>query len=166
VDASGVTLAMTRLYGRAPAGARVVGSVPQNDGPSVTILGALSVQGLQAVMAVDGATDADVWRTSVKQVLGPTLARGAIVVMDNWPAHKAVGVPQAIARRGARPLYLPRCSPDLSPIAPGWSKVKTAVRKAQARTRAVLAAAIAEAMVTVSHTDACGWFKHCGYPLR
>jgi transposase len=166
VDESGVNLAMTRLYGRAPAGERVVGSVPQHYGQRVTMLGAMGVQGLQAVMTVDGATDADVFRTYVTQVLGPTLTRGAMVVMDNLPAHKAVGVQQALARRGARRLYLPPYSPDLSPIEPCWSKVKTALRKVKARPRAVLDTASAEAMVTVSHTDAWGWFKHCGYPLR
>jgi transposase len=166
VDESGVNLAMTRLYGRAPAGERVVGSVPQNYGPHVTMLGALGVQGLQAVMTIDGATDAAVFRTYVKKVLGPTLTPGDMVVMDNLQAHKAVGVQQAIGRRGARLLYLPPYSPDLSPIEPCWSKVKTALRKVKARTRTVLDAAIAEAMVTVSHTDAWGWFKHCGYPLH
>jgi transposase len=166
VDESSVNLAMTRLYGRAPAGERVVGSVPQNYGSNVTMLGALGIQGLQAVMTVDGATDADVFRTYVKQVLGPTLIPGDIVVMDNLQAHKAVGVQQALARRGARLLYLPPYSPDLSPIEPCWSKVKTALRKAKARTREALDTAIAAVMVTVSLADAWGWFKHCGYSLR
>jgi transposase len=166
VDESGVNLAMTRLYGRAPAGERVMGSVPQHYGQNVTMLGTLGVQGLEAVMTVDGATDTEVFRTYVKQVLGPTLTPGDIVVMENLQAHKAVGVQQALARRGARRLYLPPYSPDLSPIEPCWSKVKTALRKAKARTRAALDAAIAEAMTTVSHTDAWGWFKHCGYPLQ
>jgi transposase len=166
VDESGVNLAMTRLYGRAPAGARVVGSVPQNYGPNVTMLGALGLHGLHAVLTVDGATDADVFRTYLKQVLAPTLTRGDMVVMDNLGAHKAVGIQQAIARRGARLRYLPPYSPDLSPIEPCWSKLKLALRKAKARTRAALEAAIAEAMMTVTHTDAWGWFKHCGYPVH
>ena len=130
------------------------------------MLGALSVQGLQAVMTVDGPTDADVFRAYVRQMLGPTLTPGDIVVMDNLQAHKAVGVQQALARRGARLLDLPPYSPDLSPIEPCWSKVKTALRTAKARTRAVLDAAIAEAMVAVSPTDAGNWFKHCGYPIH
>jgi transposase len=166
VDESSVNLAMTRLYGRAPAGERVVGSAPQNYGPNVTILGALSVQGFQAVMTVEGPTDADVFRTYVKRVLGPTLTPGDIVVMDNLQAHKAVGVQQAIARRGAQLLYLPPYSPDLAPIEPCWSQVKTALRKVKARTRAVLDAAIAEAMIAVSPADAWNWFKHCGYPVQ
>jgi transposase len=166
VDDAGVNLALTRLYGRAPAGERVVGSVPQNYGPHVTMLGALGIEGLHAVLTVDGATDADVVRPYITQVLGPTLTPGAMVVMDNWGAHKAVGVQQAIARRGARRLYLPPYAPDLSPIEPGWSQLKTALRQAKARTRAALDAAIAPAMMTVRHADAWGWFKHCGYPVQ
>ena len=166
VDESGVNLAMTRLHGRAPTGERVVGSVPQNYGQNVTMLGALGVHGLQAVMTVDGATDTDVFRTYVKRVLGPTLVPGDIVVMDNLRAHKAVGVQQALARRGARLLYLPPYSPDLSPIEPCWSKVKTALRTAKARTRAALDTAITGALITVTSTDAQGWFRHCGYTLR
>ena len=37
IDESGITLAMTRLYGRAPQGERVLGSTPQHDGPHVTL---------------------------------------------------------------------------------------------------------------------------------
>jgi transposase len=166
VDESSVNLALTRRYGRAPPGKRVIGSVPQNYGPNVTMLGTLGVQGLHAVMTVDGATDADVFRTYVKQVLGPTLTPGDIVVMDNVRAHKALGVQQALARRGARLRYLPPYSPDLAPIEPCWSTVKTALRQAKARTRGALDTAMAAAMGTVSLADACGWFKHCGYPLQ
>ena len=157
---------MTRQYGRAPRGTRVIGSVPQNYGSNVTMLGTLGAQGLQAVMTVEGATDAEVFRTYVKRVLGPTLRRGDIVVMDNLRAHKAVGVQQALARRGARLLYLPPYSPDLSPIEPCWSKVKTALRTAQARVRDALDTAITRALSTITATDAHSWFAYCGYALR
>jgi hypothetical protein len=40
IVASGVNLAMTRLYGRAPMGTRVIDSVPHHDGPNLTIVGA------------------------------------------------------------------------------------------------------------------------------
>ena len=72
VDALGVNLALTRLYGRAPAGQRVGGRVPQNYGANVTLLGALGIQGLQAVMTVDGAMDTDIFRADVKHVLSPS----------------------------------------------------------------------------------------------
>jgi transposase len=166
VDEAGVNLALTRLYGRAPRGKRAVGSVPQNYGPNVTILGTLGRQGLQAVMTVDGATDTEVFRTYVKHVLGPTLVPGDMVVMDNLRAHKSVGIQQSIARRGARLLCLPPYSPDLAPIEPCWSKMKTAPRKAKARTREALDVAITGALVTITSSDAAGWFRHCGYALQ
>lgn len=55
IDASGVNLAMTQRYGRAPPGERVVGRVPPNDGQHITLLGALSAHGIDAVMTVEGA---------------------------------------------------------------------------------------------------------------
>jgi hypothetical protein len=67
---SGVHLAMPRLCGRAPRGERVGETVPQNDGPKVTMMGALSLQGLDAGMTVDGATEGDVFRAYVEPVLG------------------------------------------------------------------------------------------------
>jgi transposase len=166
VDESGVNLAMTRRYGRAPRGTRVTGRVPQHDGQNVPMLGTLGVQGLQAVMTVEGATDADVFRTSVTRVLGPTWRPGDIVVMDHRRAHQAVGVQQALARRGARLLYVPPYSPALSPIEPCWSKVKTALRKAKARARDALDTAITRALTTVTAADAHRWCEYGGYAFR
>ena len=89
-----------------------------------------------------------------------------MVVLDNLRAHKAVGIQQALARRGARLLFLPPYSPDLSPIEPCWSKVKTALRKAKARTRDALDTAITSALTPVTGTDAHSWFAYCGYTLQ
>jgi transposase len=166
IDESGLNIAMTRLYGRAPRGERVLGSVPQNYGQNVTILGALSCTGLEAVMTVEGATDADVFRAYVRQVLCPTLRTGDIVIADNLSAHKAAGVQEAIAAKGARLLYLPPYSPDLNPIEQCWSKLKTFLRAAKARTREALEAAVTRALVTVTESDARAWFAHSGYVLH
>jgi DDE superfamily endonuclease len=116
VDESGVNLAMTRLFGRAPRGERVTGSVPQNYGSNVTMLGSLGLGGLGPLMTVDGATDGDVFGIYLEEVLGPTLRRGDIVLMENLGAHKVSGVREAIEARGAKLIYLPPYSPDLSPI--------------------------------------------------
>jgi transposase len=163
VDEAGVNLALTRLYGRAPAGERAVGSIPCNYGPNVTLLGALGIQGLEALMTIDGATDGAVFRAFVEQVLCPTLQAGDIVVMDNLRAHKVAGIEDAIAGCGARVLYLPPYSPDLSPIEKCWSKLKTHLRHIGARTREALEEAITQAMEGITATDALAWFSHCGY---
>lgn len=166
IDEAGVNLAMTREYGRAPRGERVVGAVPQNYGANVTMMAALSLRGVEAVMTIDGATDAEVFRAYVEHVLCPTLVPGDIVVMDNLRAHKVSGIHEHIEAHGAQLIYLPPYSPDLSPIEPCWSKLKALLRAVQARTREALDAAIAQVLATVTPSDARGWFRHCGYALR
>jgi transposase len=166
IDESGVNLALTRRYGRAPRGERVIGAVPQNYGANVTLLAALGSQGVEAVMTIAGATDAEVFRVYVEQVLRPTLRPGDIVIMDNLRAHKVAGIREVVEQAGARLLYLPPYSPDLSPIEPCWSKLKTALRTAQARTREALEQAIALALATITVSDAHSWFHHCGYALQ
>lgn len=166
VDESGCNIAMTRRYGRARRGMRVHDSVPKNFGRNVTILGALSCTGLVAVMSVEGATDAAVFRAYVEQVLVPTLAAGDIVVMDNLSSHKVSGIREAIEGAGADLLYLPPYSPDYSPIENCWSKLKANLRKTKARTRESLDEALKHAIESITATDAEHWFKHCGYALH
>jgi transposase len=166
IDESGVNLAMTRLYGRAPRGERAIGSVPINYGSNLTIIGALGARGVSALMTVDGATDGDVFRVYVGEVLCPTLRRGDIVVMDNLRAHKVSGIREAIEGRGVKLIYLPPYSPDLSPIERCWSKIKTALRAIGARTREALERAIKKALSTITESDALAWFAHCGYELN
>jgi transposase len=163
IDESGVNLAMTRRYGRAPRGERVMDAAPENYGDNVTIIGALSHRGLGAVMTIGGAADGAVLRAYVDQVLVPTLWPGDVVVMDNLNTHKMVGIREAIEAAGAELVYLPPYSPDLSPIERCWSKLKTLLRTAKARERETLDEAVAAAIDQVRAGDAAGWFKHCGY---
>jgi hypothetical protein len=128
-------------------------------------VGALSVEGLQAVMTGEGASDADVCRTYVRQVLGPTLAPGARVVRDHLPVHNVPGIPQAWARRRARLLDWPPYAPDLSPMELCLSTGKTALRAAKARTPEGLETALQQAMDAVTAIDAQHWFRHCGDAL-
>lgn len=157
---------MTRRFGRALSGKRVQDATPKNYGRNVTIIGSLSCYGLNAVMTVEGATDAAVFRAYVSTVLAPTLRPGDVVVMDNLGAHKVAGIEEAITERGAELIYLPPYSPDYSPIESCWSKLKTKLRSLKARTRAELDEAISEAMNTISNRDSRGWFSHCGYPIN
>lgn len=166
VDESGINLALTRLYGRAPRGQRAVGSTPINYGENISLIGALGCSGLEAPMMIAGAIDGDVFRVWIEQGLCPTLVEGDIVVMDNLQAHKVRGIREAIEGRGARLIYLPPYSPDLSPIEACWSKIKTALRAAGARTRRGLERAIKQALETITESNVLAWFAHCGYRLN
>jgi hypothetical protein len=87
-------------------------------------------------------------------------------VLDNLRAHQAVGIQQMLVRRRVRLLYLPLYSPDLLPIEPCWSKGKTGLRTARARTREALETALSQVLATVTPVNAYNWFRHCGYVLH
>lgn len=166
VDESGITTAMTRAYGRAPQGQRVVGNVPSNYGRTVTVLGGLGLRGVLGTMSVDAPTDTDVFLTFLTRVLVPQLREHDVVALDRLGPHRAQEVRRTLRRAGAGLLFLPPYSPDLNPIEPCWSKIKAHWRAQQARSRAALDRARAVAVASVTRQDARGWFQHCGYTLH
>lgn len=127
------------------------------------MISSVRLDGTSACLAIEGATDTEVFQTYVREVLVPTLRPGDIVVMDNLGAHKSEATLALIAAAGAQARFLPAYSPDLNPIEKMWSKVKAFLRAAEARTEADLLKAIAQALATVTAEDARGWFAHCGY---
>ena len=139
---------------------------PQSHWHTVTMLAALTTQGLQAPMTIESPTDGDVFLAYLEQVLCPQLHPGQVVILDNLAAHKVAGVQQLIAATGARLLYLPPYSPDFNPIEQAWSKIKQWLRSAKARTAEALEGAIAEALRAITADNALAWFSHCGYGLR
>src|SRR5260221_13308751 len=84
-------------------------------------------------------------------------------MMDNLSAHKSAAVETLITQRGATILWLPSYSPDFSPIEHAFSKLKTFLRHAKAQTLETLIEAITQGLLTISKTDAIGWFTTCGF---
>lgn len=165
IDECGSNIALTPLYARAPKGERARGSVPRNRGKNTTLIAALSLEGMGAAMILEGSANTTAFELYVEQILAPSLHAGQIVVMDNLQAHKSAPVRLAIEAKGCQLLFLPGYSPDLSPIEEAFSKLKTALRRAGARTQEALEEAIAQALLTVTAQNAQGWFQHCGYLL-
>lgn len=145
---------------------RVAAGVPQNYGENVTMLAASGLGGVRAPMTVNGAVDGDAFLVYVREGRAPTLCAGDIVVLDNLGAHRVAGVKEAIEAKGARVEYLPPYSPDFNPIEKCWSKIKTALRKAKARSREALEAALKQALLQSTEADARAGFIHCGYPVH
>jgi transposase len=157
---------MTRLWGRAMRGQRITEATPQGHWKVLTILGAISLRGVVAAMTIESATDGDVFRVYLEQVLCPKLQPGDLVVMDNLSAHKVKGVRELIEASGAELVYLPPYSPDFNPIEKAWAKLKQLLRAAKARTTEVLEKAVAEALQTITAENAAAWFRHCGYGIH
>ena len=154
---------MTRLRGRAPRGERVHAAAPCGHWQTTTMISSIRLDGSTACMTISGATDTEVFRAYVTEVLAPTLRPGDVVVMDNLTPHKSEPTLQLIAQAGAQVLFLPAYSPDFNPIEKMWSKVKGHLRSAEARTPEDLVTAIGAALAKVTAKDALGWFVSCGY---
>jgi transposase len=162
IDETSTNTAMTRRYARAPRGERAVGSAPRNYDSS-SLVCALSLEGIGEAMVVEGAIDGAAFEVYLNKLLCPSLKPGQVVVLDNLSVHKGKKVGKLIEAVGCSVRYLPPYSPDYSPIEPCFSKVKEALRAAEARTDDELLDAIGEALQEVTSSDASGWFAHCGY---
>jgi transposase len=149
---------MTRLYGRAEGGQRVHDAVPGGHWKMLTILGAMDHTGMLAAMTIEAAADGDIFLAYLDHVLCPKLRPGHVVVMDNLSAHKVEGVRERIQACGASLLYLPPYSPDLNPIEKAWSKLKTGLRAAGAKTLQALEQAVQNLLPSISPKDARAWF--------
>lgn len=163
VDEAGVSTQMQRSCGRAPQGVRVRGSIPQDHFHSWTLTGGMRWNGRLATLVYDGGTDVAALLAFVNTQLLPQLKRGDIVVWDNLQTHKSPQVIAAIEQAGASVMALPPYSPDFNPIEQLWSKVKTSLRGAAARTKEDLMNALKAALKTITPEDIQHWCQHCGY---
>src|ERR1035441_7989877 len=134
-----------RLYARATGGGRIHEATPGGHWKIMTILGAMSLNGMIATMTIEEPTDTDIFLAYIEHLLYPVLKPGDVVVMDNLSAHKAPAVREWIEKAGAELLYLPPYSPDLNPIEKAWAKLKQLLRAAKARSKETLDQAITEA---------------------
>lgn len=161
---------MTRLYGRAPRGERLVQKVLHGNWQTNTFIAALRYSCVTAPFVLKGAMDGETFRAYVEQFLAPTLKRGDIVFMDNVPIHKVTGVREAIEGRGAILIYLPAYSPDLNPIEQVFAKLKAVLRKIAAHTLKgaaysieSLCKTIAVCLDEISRAECGAYFAHSGY---
>lgn len=132
---------------------------------TVTMIGAIALDGFRGFMTVDAGTSVDVFQAFVKYELVPNLGRGDIVVMDNLSAHKSARVRSQIEKAGGEVLFTPPYSPEFNPIEETWAKLKDIIRRFQTRTREAFDAAVARAMDQVRKADIQAWFDYAGYRL-
>ncbi len=164
VDECSTNTSLAHLYGWARKGERAPQKTPRNWGKNITLLSSMSKeQGMGASLVVEGSTNGTVFQTYLEDVLCPTLKRGQVVVMDNLSAHKAERVRDLIEGEGCELIYLPPYSPDFNPIEGAFSKLKSYLRAACARSQDTLMEVIGKALSTISISDALGYFEHCGY---
>ncbi len=122
------------LRGWAPKGERLKGYAPAGQWNTMTFIGALRNDRIDAPWVLDGPVNREAFLQYIQTQLVPTLKTGDIVIMDNLSSHKNPEVRAAIRAAGAKLLFLPKYSPDLNPIKQMFAKLKHLLRKAAERT--------------------------------
>jgi transposase len=164
VDECSSNTSLAPLYGWARKGKRAHQRVPRNWGQNITLISSIGKEGgMGASLVVEGSTNGTVFQTYLQEVLLPTLKDGQVVVMDNLSAHKGERVRELIEDKGCELIYLPPYSPDFNPIEQAFSKLKSYLREACARSQKTLMEVIGQALSTITASDAEGFFEHCGY---
>jgi transposase len=163
IDETWAKTNMTRLYGWAPKGQRLIDKVPHGHWTTATFLAALRNDRIDAPCLFDGPINGERFLAYVEQFLVPTLKQGDVVILDNLGSHKAKAVRQAIRAVGARLLFLPKYSPDLNPIEQLFAKFKTLLRKAGARTYDAVAEAAANILTQYNPEECAAYIRNAGY---
>lgn len=130
---------------------------------NMSVIGSVRLHGVGASLSIKGAIDTATFDAYIDKLLLPQVQTDDVVLLDNLAVHLASKIEVAIASRKGQVLWLPSYSPDLSPVEPFWSKVKTSVRGKEPRTEPELNTALTDAINSISLEDIDGWFRHCGY---
>ena len=163
LDEAGFRLGSPPNYGWAPLGEKSPGKATHGSWCTITMIGAIALDGWRGFVTIDAATDGDVFLAFVQQELAPNLCAGDVVVMDNLSAHKRPDVVAAIRAVGADVLFLPPYSPEYNPIEEAWAKLKELLRRGHTLTRDAFDAAVASAMSAIDHDDVRAWTAYAGY---
>ncbi|MCP4741242.1 MAG: IS630 family transposase, partial [Actinomycetales bacterium] len=115
LDETGSNAAMARRSGWAPRGQRVEVIKPYN-ATNVSLVGAMSAEGVLGTMAIEGAYDEAAFVAFLVHVLNPELNPGDVLVMDNLSVHKVAAVRRLLEEAGVTLLFQPPYSPEFNPI--------------------------------------------------
>lgn len=163
IDETWTKTNMTALRGWSPRGQRLKADAPFGHWNTMTFIAALRADRVEAPWLIDGPINAERFLIYVQKVLVPTLKADDIVIMDNLGSHKAKAIRQAIRSVGARLVFLPKYSPDLNPIEQMFSKLKTLIRKAQARTVEGAWKSIGEILNEFKPDECANYLVNSGY---
>jgi transposase len=163
IDESGADLSMTSDYARAEGGERAKAPKPHIPGSRFSIIGAIGTACVVAAMYIQEAVNTDIFEVFVRKFLIPKLGSAKYVVMDNVGFHKNSNIISLIENAGAKVVFLPPYSPDLSPIEKMWSKIKESMKRFKPRSNSAFHQALSTALDEVNEDDLNGWYEECGY---
>jgi transposase len=154
---------MTRLRGWYQKGQALLSKVTSGHWKTFTFIAALRIDGMTAPFTIRGPINRDSFETYVEKVLVPTLKPRDVVIMDNLNSHKGRIVRDLIRKAGAHLFFLPAYSPDMNAIEQVFAKIKTLLRKADARSEAELNDEIAELLKQIKPSECANYIRNTGY---
>lgn len=163
IDETSLKTNMAKTTGWSPCGARLVDHAPFGHWNTQTFIAALRHDRLDAPWVIDGAMNGEFFDLYIKTQLAPTLQKGDVVILDNLATHKSPKAAATLRDIGAWFLFLPPYSPDLNPIEMAFSKIKTLVRKAAARTYDQLWKAVGNVCNLFTEEECYNFFNAAGY---
>jgi transposase len=163
LDEMGVLLGLTRTHARSLKGRRIYDLKPFYRGKKVTVIGAVSIKQVLAVMTLDDSMNGKAFEVFIAKFLVPQLWIGAVVVMDNLPAHKMAAIEPLIQAVGASVINLSPYSPEFNPIEHWWSQLKAFLRKFSPTTTSMVDILISTALDLMNPQHLRNWFANCCY---
>ncbi len=163
IDEMGVLLGLTRTHARSDRGSRVYDFKPYYRGAKVSVIGGISLKKVLAVITLNGSMDGNAYKVFIEHCLLPQLWTGAVVVMDNLPAHQVEEVKPLIESVGASVLYLSPYSPEFNPIEHWWSQLKAFLKQFSPKTASGVDGLIKIALELINPEHFKNWFTNCCY---
>jgi len=163
LDEMGLLLGLMRHHARSDKGSRVYDLKPFYRGKKVTVIGAIGMDRVLAVMTLDDSMDSNAFHVFIEKLLVPQLWEGAVVMMDNLFAHKIDEITPLVESVGAKVINLSPYSPDFNPIEHWWSQLKAFIKTFSPKTTHMVDVLIAVALNLINPAHLRNWFANCCY---
>ena len=163
IDETWAKTNMAPLRGWCRRGARLKAKAPFGRWKTMTFIAALRHDRIDAPFLIEGSANMEVFAAYVGKVLCPELEPGDQVILDNLCIHKTPTILRLVEARGATVRYLPAYSPDMNPIELAFSKLKSHLRQAAARTLDELQGAVARSLSQFQPDHCRGFLRHAQY---
>jgi hypothetical protein len=98
IDESGANLRMSSTYARAEGGERIKMPIPFEHGPQFSMIGAISVNKVEAALYGEWATNGDIFHAFIENNLLPQLKPKHTVIMDNVKSGRLTAATGCMAK--------------------------------------------------------------------
>ncbi len=168
IDETSAYVGQSREYGWGASTERVHDTRPKGKKARVSLIAACSLSGVMAEQAliITDTVNQNAFLAFLETTLLPTLARGSVLIMDNWTVHHGDEVRELAERFGCELLYLPTYSPDFNPIEHLFAKVKAFVKRLRPDSTDKLVQAFGDAVQSVTPENVLKSILYCGYLLE